>query len=54
MPEPAYRDGRRAVLNRFLLRPRIFVTDTMVALLEAAARENIEDELESLGPGAPQ
>lgn len=49
VPEDAYRAGRRAVLENFLKRPRIYRSEQLV-LREAAARRNLAKEIESLRP----
>ena len=46
--EAAYRDGRREVLELFLRRPRIYTSEEMFALREAAARRNLEREIAAL------
>jgi len=43
-----YRIGRRQILNRFLQRKRIFLTEKMFETLEAKARRNIQREIDSL------
>jgi predicted metal-dependent HD superfamily phosphohydrolase len=43
-----YRNGRRALLERYLGRQRIFHTDVMLADYEEPARENIRAELSRL------
>lgn len=43
--EAAYRHGRRAVLERFLQRPRIYATEEMFVRLESAARRNLQREI---------
>jgi len=48
--EEAYRNGRRHLLQRFLDRDRIFLTDEMYRQHEAQARQNIRRELASLEP----
>lgn len=49
VPASQWRTGRGAVLKKFLLRPVIYQTPHFHALLEANAREHINDELDSLG-----
>lgn len=49
VPGPLFRRSRRAVLESFLRRERIFLTDRFHAGREAAARRNIAAELERLG-----
>jgi predicted metal-dependent HD superfamily phosphohydrolase len=49
VPETRYRDGRRAVLKRFLQRPRIYATPEMFARAETAARGNMQREIAALG-----
>jgi predicted metal-dependent HD superfamily phosphohydrolase len=51
VPEDAYRSGRRAVLERFLQRPRLFHTPPLLATREATARSNLRAELRDLGAG---
>ena len=46
--EADYRRGRRAVLQRFLARPRIYATDSMYRLREAKARANLAAEIAAL------
>jgi predicted metal-dependent HD superfamily phosphohydrolase len=46
--EPDYRAGRRAVLQRFLERPRIFGTEALYQRREAAARRNLTEEIAEL------
>jgi predicted metal-dependent HD superfamily phosphohydrolase len=48
VPEEAYRTGRRAVLETFLRRPRIYGTDEMFAERENAARRNLRREMQTL------
>jgi predicted metal-dependent HD superfamily phosphohydrolase len=48
VPEDAYRAGRRQVLEGFLRRPRIYLTDAMFARAEAAARRNLAREIATL------
>jgi predicted metal-dependent HD superfamily phosphohydrolase len=43
-----WRTGRSMVLQRFLDRPRLFITDYMYAAAEHRARANIESELAAL------
>jgi len=45
VPEAAYRDGRRQILERFLARPRIFY---LLCRLEAPARQNLAAEIAQL------
>jgi predicted metal-dependent HD superfamily phosphohydrolase len=45
VPEPAYRKGRRQVLERFLARPRIF---HFLSKLEGPARHNLRAEIARL------
>jgi predicted metal-dependent HD superfamily phosphohydrolase len=49
VPEDRYRAGRRQVLEAFLARERIYHTEPMFQALEAAARRNLSQEVESLG-----
>ena len=48
VPDEAWRQGRAAVLERFLARPHIFHTATFRRRLEAQARANIEHSLARL------
>jgi predicted metal-dependent HD superfamily phosphohydrolase len=48
VPEPDYRAGRSRVLERFLVRPRIYFTMEM-AEAEPRARDNLRREIEQLG-----
>jgi predicted metal-dependent HD superfamily phosphohydrolase len=48
VPEAAYREGRAAVLERFLARPRLYYHPLMVAEGEDAARWNLRAELNEL------
>lgn len=50
LPEPQFREGRRAVLNGFLARPRIYSTPGFIAALEQVARGNLGRALDRLGP----
>lgn len=49
VPGPLFRRSRRAVLESFLRRERIFLTERLHAQREAGARRNIAAELERLG-----
>lgn len=49
VPGPLFRRSRRAVLESFLRRDRIFLTDPFHASHEARARDNIGNELARLG-----
>lgn len=49
VPEASYREGRRAVLEHFLRRPRIYTMEEMFTRLETAARNNIRREMAALG-----
>ncbi|WP_413451400.1 DUF4031 domain-containing protein [Georgenia phoenicis] len=51
VPEPDFRRGRAAVLERLLDRPRLFATNTGARLWEAAARRNVTAELTHLRAG---
>ncbi len=46
--EQAYRSGRALVLQRFLQRSRLFLTDTMYRRFEEQARKNLQAELAQL------
>ncbi|MBA4187114.1 MAG: hypothetical protein C0467_03765 [Planctomycetaceae bacterium] len=48
VPDPEYRTGRAAVLQRFLDRPRIFLHQVLVEEGEERARKNMLDELTRL------
>ena len=45
VPEPMFRGARAAILDGFLARPRIYMTDELYERFEGRARENIEWEL---------
>ncbi len=47
-PDFMYRKGRKNVLESFLEKERIFISDTFYSLFEQQARENIYNELTSL------
>lgn len=49
VPEVAYRQGRRRVLEGFLQRPAIYFTPQLHAAWEARARRNLARELAALG-----
>ncbi|MDQ3384514.1 MAG: metal-dependent phosphohydrolase [Actinomycetota bacterium] len=49
VPEDAFRAGRRAVLEGFLARPRLFLTGLVHDRCEASARRNLRREIERLG-----
>jgi predicted metal-dependent HD superfamily phosphohydrolase len=48
LPEADYRTGRRHVLQSFLQRERIYLTEPMFARRETQARQNLEAEIETL------
>jgi predicted metal-dependent HD superfamily phosphohydrolase len=48
VPGPLFRRNRRAVLESFLRRERIFLTEALRASHEASARHNIATEIEGL------
>jgi predicted metal-dependent HD superfamily phosphohydrolase len=48
VPEATYRAGRSQVLQKFLQRPRIYVTEVLFTDLEARARANLAREIQSL------
>jgi predicted metal-dependent HD superfamily phosphohydrolase len=48
VPEDAYRVGRARVLEGFLQRPRIFITDALFTRFEKRARLNLRRELAAL------
>ena len=49
--EEAYREGRKRVLESFLHRDRLFLTEPMFTRLEAIARHNLQAELQQLAKG---
>jgi predicted metal-dependent HD superfamily phosphohydrolase len=49
VPDPAYRAGRTAVLQKFLLRPRLYFTSQFADAYERQARTNLEQEVQRLG-----
>lgn len=54
VPEQQYRQGRGAILQRLIDRPRVYVTDSFFQLYEDQARSNLRRSLERLaGGGAP-
>lgn len=48
VPEETYRQGRREVLEGFLQRDRIYQTDVIGDLYEAAARKNLQRKISEL------
>ncbi len=48
VPDADYRKGRAAVLEHFLTRPRLFLTDVMFEECERRARANVGSELAAL------
>jgi len=52
--DDAWRAGRSAVLRGFLARPRIYRTDRAHERFDAPARQNLTEELSSLGGGEAQ
>jgi predicted metal-dependent HD superfamily phosphohydrolase len=50
VPMSLYREKRRQVLEDFLTRPRIYLTDDISAQFEAQARQNLAHEILSLRP----
>jgi predicted metal-dependent HD superfamily phosphohydrolase len=48
VPDPLYRRGRRQVLEGFLMREQLFLTEQLRAQLEAQARANLRAELAEL------
>jgi predicted metal-dependent HD superfamily phosphohydrolase len=48
VPEPDFRVGRAKILKGFLERQSIYLTDEMIKLYEAAARENLRRSIERL------
>lgn len=51
-PEPAYRAGRRQVLERFLARDQLYFSPWGQDRFEAAARENLQRSIAALEPQA--
>ncbi len=49
MPDDAFVSGRRAILEAFAVRPRIFLTDAAHERFEDAARANLAREVSALG-----
>ncbi|ONG53238.1 hypothetical protein BKE38_12705 [Pseudoroseomonas deserti] len=49
VPEADYRAGRRAVLQTFLTRERIFFSDALGPEAEAVARDNLRRAIDALG-----
>jgi predicted metal-dependent HD superfamily phosphohydrolase len=49
VPEDAYRAGRKVILQGFLDRPRIYLTEECFARFETQARENLKRAIERLG-----
>ncbi|WP_159994656.1 hypothetical protein [Roseomonas sp. 18066] len=49
VPEADYRAGRRAVLQKFLDRERIFFSDALGPEAEAVARKNLRAAIDALG-----
>jgi predicted metal-dependent HD superfamily phosphohydrolase len=49
VPDDAYREGRKVVLQNFLRRDRIYCTEVIYNEREAWARRNIERAIEALG-----
>ena len=45
MPDELYRPGRRRVLESFLSRRHIYLTERLRALWEAPARANLSEEI---------
>jgi predicted metal-dependent HD superfamily phosphohydrolase len=52
LPAAAYRAGRRAFVASMLARPRLYLSELFAAELEAAARRNLQAELDG-GAGEP-
>lgn len=50
VPEPAFRAGRRRILEGFLARPSLFLSDWGRERFEAAARANLARSVARLGP----
>jgi predicted metal-dependent HD superfamily phosphohydrolase len=51
LSQSEYRLGRKQVLQKFLERERIYLTEPMFAALEIKARQNIQAEIRSLSEG---
>lgn len=51
VPDEEYRAGRTRVLQAFLRRPRIFSTERLAQQREAAARRNLQREIDGLEQG---
>ncbi|HEU4566559.1 MAG TPA: hypothetical protein VFR99_00900 [Marmoricola sp.] len=49
VPEPAFREGRRRLLQDLLAKPTLFHTATARRRWEARARANVQQEIEALG-----
>lgn len=49
VPEPAFRAGRRRILEEFLARPTLFLSDWGRGRFEAAARANLTRSVAKLG-----
>jgi predicted metal-dependent HD superfamily phosphohydrolase len=49
VPDAAYCEGRRAILQSFLSRPRLYSTDHFHLRLEQRARDNLRRALARLG-----
>lgn len=49
VPEDAFRAGRKAALQGFFGRPRIYLTDECFARFEGQARDNLKRAIERLG-----
>jgi predicted metal-dependent HD superfamily phosphohydrolase len=48
VPELDYKAGRIGILKSFLKRPRLYCTDLLFGELEAIARHNLAQEIDSL------
>lgn len=53
VPEASYLQGRKRVLEQFLQRDRLYLTPAMVEKREAAARRNLQAEVQSLIARSP-
>jgi predicted metal-dependent HD superfamily phosphohydrolase len=51
IPEEQYRVGRKQVMEKFLMRPRLYFTDVMFDAYEQQARHNITEEIKRLASG---
>jgi predicted metal-dependent HD superfamily phosphohydrolase len=52
VPDAGFRQGRQLILQQFLDRPRIYLTDWFFDRYEAQARVNLRESIEMLGAGS--